>query len=133
MAMGWCAIELALSEACRTPDDVGMVVAHGNGTRASDASEASALRSIFGDGGPPTTSFKWATGHLLAAAGLLDTVLALAALRARTVPGIATLRELDPACGGLAVSRGAQRPRSDIGLVLSRGFAGTNAALVVRA
>ena len=127
------AIELALSEACRTPDDVGMIVAHGNGTRASDASEAAALRRVFGDGGPPTTSFKWATGHLLAAAGLLDTVLALAALRARTVPGIATLRELDPACGGLAVSRGAQRPRSDIGLVLSRGFAGTNAVLVVRA
>jgi 3-oxoacyl-(acyl-carrier-protein) synthase len=49
------------------------------------------------------------------------------------VPGIATLSRLDDDCSGLPVSAEAQTPRSDIALILSRGFAGTNAALVVRA
>jgi 3-oxoacyl-[acyl-carrier-protein] synthase I len=124
------AIDLALTDAECAAADIGLIVAHGNGTRASDASEAAALRSLFGDGMPPVTSFKWATGHLLAAAGLLDTLLALAALRDRVVPGIATLREPDPACA-LPVSCRAQEPRGDLALVLSRGFAGTNAAVVV--
>jgi len=127
------AIVLALEEAEIGPADVGMIVAHGNGTTPSDASEASAIRSIFGTRPPPTTAFKWAFGHLLAASGIIDTVLALHSLRHGDVPGIATLRALDPACETMAVSTTAQPPRSDVALVLSRGFAGTNAALLLRA
>ena len=41
-------------------------------------------------------------------------------------------RELDPECAGLPVSAAAQKPRSDVALVLSRGFGGTNAALLLR-
>jgi 3-oxoacyl-(acyl-carrier-protein) synthase len=82
---------------------------------------------------PPVTGFKWAFGHLIAAAGILDTVLALAALKANVVPGIATLRSLDEACAGLRVSAQACAPRSKVALILCRGFAGTNAALLVRA
>lgn len=126
------AILLALGDAGCAPNDIGMVVTHGNGTRASDASEAAALRRVFGGAIPPATSFKWATGHLLAAAGVLDAVLALAALRAGEVPGIATLAERDPACAPLPVTRDPQGPRGPVALVLSRGFAGTNAALIVR-
>jgi 3-oxoacyl-[acyl-carrier-protein] synthase-1 len=110
-----------------------MVVAHGNGTRAGDASEARALQAVFGAAPPPVTAFKWAFGHLLAASGIVELVVGLAALRERTVPGIAALQRVDPACAALPVSRSAQTPRSDVALVLSRGFGGTNAALVVRA
>jgi 3-oxoacyl-[acyl-carrier-protein] synthase-1 len=60
---------------------------------------------VFGDASPPVTGFKWAFGHLIAAAGIIEAVIALAALDKHVVPGIATLRELDPACAGLAVSR----------------------------
>ncbi|MGH7351332.1 MAG: beta-ketoacyl-[acyl-carrier-protein] synthase family protein [Candidatus Methylomirabilales bacterium] len=127
------AIVLALEDAEIGPADVGMIVAHGNGTPPSDASEASAIRHIFGTKPPPTTAFKWAFGHLLAASGILDTVLALDSLRHGDVPGIATLRELDPTCATLAVSTTAQPPRSGVALVLGRGFAGTNAALLLRA
>ena len=95
-------------------------------------SEARALRVIFGER-PAVTAFKWAFGHLLAASGIIETVLALAALLERTVPGIAALQRLDPACAGLTVSTSTQTPRSDVALVLSRGFGGTNAALAVRA
>jgi 3-oxoacyl-[acyl-carrier-protein] synthase-1 len=127
------AIVMALEDADIGPADVGMIVAHGNGTPPSDASEATAIRHIFGTRPPPTTAFKWAFGHLMAASAILDTVLALHSLRHSDVPGIATLRELDPACATLAVSTKAQPPRSDVALVLGRGFAGTNAALLLRA
>ncbi len=127
------AIAMALDDAGLQAAEVGMIVAHGNGTRQSDASEAAALRTVFGAAMPPVTAFKWAFGHLIAAAGILDTVLALAALKANVVPGIATLRDLDDACAGLAVSSQSRPPRSKVALVLCRGFAGTNAAVLLRA
>ncbi|MBI4574390.1 MAG: 3-oxoacyl-ACP synthase [candidate division NC10 bacterium] len=127
------AIAVALENAGIRAADVGMIVAHGNGTRQSDASEATAIRRVFGPTPPPVTAFKWAFGHLLAASGILEAVLALVALRHGTVPGVATLRELDPGFANLPVSAEPQTPRSDVGLILSRGFGGTNAALLFRA
>ena len=89
---------------------------------------------VFGAAMPPVTAFKWAFGHLIAAAGIVDAVLALAALTrrrgARHRDAVASsIRD----CAGLPVSAAAQAPRSDVALILCRGFAGTNAALVVRA
>lgn len=127
------AMHAALDAAGLRPADVGMVVAHANGTRNSDASEAAAIRRVFGDGVPPVTGFKWAFGHLIAASGMLDCVLALEALRARAVPGIATLGEVDSQIAHIPVSAQSQTPRSDIALVVARGFGGTNAALLLRA
>jgi 3-oxoacyl-[acyl-carrier-protein] synthase-1 len=128
------AITGALADAGLAPADVGMIVAHGNGTRGSDASEAAALREVFGTGAkaPPVTAFKWAMGHLIAAAGIAEAVIALEALREGVVPGVATLDRLDPECAGLRISRDAQAPNSDVALIMCRGFAGTNAALIVR-
>jgi 3-oxoacyl-[acyl-carrier-protein] synthase-1 len=127
------AIRMALENARLHPTDVGMIVAHANGTRQSDASEAAALLRVFRREPPPVTGFKWAFGHLIAASGIIETVAALSALQARIVPGIPTLRELDPACAGLTVSASPSTPRSDVALVISRGFGGTDAALLVRA
>ena len=127
------AMEQALADAGVPPAAVGMIVAHGNGTQVGDASEAQAIGRVFGSAPPPVTAFKWAFGHLLGAAGLVETVVGLAALAARTVPGVATLVRLDPAMAGLPVTATAQAPRSDVALVLARGFAGTNAAVVLRA
>jgi len=127
------AIELALADAGIAPRDVGLIVAHGNGTPASDASEAAAIRRIFEASMPPVTAFKWALGHTLAASALLDAALALVSLRRGIVPGVATLEAPAEECHGLSISRREQRPRSDVALVLSRGFGGTNAAIVLRA
>jgi 3-oxoacyl-[acyl-carrier-protein] synthase-1 len=126
------AIQIALADADIAPQAVGMIVAHGNGTPASDASEARALRRVFGDNLPPVTAFKWSFGHLIAASGVLDLVLALTALNEGIVPGIATLNSLDREIAPFPASRTPQQPRSDIALILCRGFAGMNVALVVR-
>jgi 3-oxoacyl-[acyl-carrier-protein] synthase-1 len=127
------AIGDALHDAKVGPADIGMVVAHGNGTRQSDATEAAALRKVFGTSMPPVTAFKWSVGHLIAAAGIVEAVMALEALKAGVVPGIATLRTIDPDCAGVSVTSAPQTPRSDVALILCRGFAGTDAALVLRA
>lgn len=127
------AIRAALHDAQLKPQDIGMIVAHANGTRQSDASEVAALRAVFGTSLPPITGFKWSFGHLIAAAGMIETALALTALREQIVPGIATLREIDPALAPLPVASTAQTPRSDVALIVSRGFGGTNTALLVRA
>jgi 3-oxoacyl-[acyl-carrier-protein] synthase-1 len=70
---------------------------------------------------------------LIAAAGIAEAVIALAALAEGVVPGIATLSDLDPDCAGLPVAATPQAPRSKVALILCRGFAGTDAALIVRA
>jgi 3-oxoacyl-[acyl-carrier-protein] synthase I len=127
------AIVMALDDAGIHAAKVGMIVAHGSGTRQSDASEAAAIHRVFGATAPPVTAFKWAFGHPLAASGTLDAVLALVALRRGVVPGVATLRQLDPDLGNLPVSVRSQAPRSDVALVLNRGFGGSNTALLLQA
>jgi 3-oxoacyl-[acyl-carrier-protein] synthase-1 len=127
------AIAAALDDSRIRTADVGMIVAHGNGTPQSDVSEAAAIRRVFGAAPPPVTAFKWALGHTIAAAGILESTLALTTLARNEVPGVATLERLDPDCAGVPVSAAAQAPRSNVALILCRGFAGTDAALVVRA
>ncbi len=127
------AIAQALDDAGIAAADVGMIVAHGNGVWQSDTSEAAAIRRRVRREPPPVTAFKWAIGHLIAAAGIVETTIALAALKHGVVPGIATLEQPDPDCDGIPISIAAQEPRSNVALVLCRGFAGTDAALLVRA
>ena len=127
------AITQALDDAGISTADVGMIVAHGNGVRQSDTSEAIAIAAVFGAKPPPVTAFKWAIGHLIAAAGIVETTIALAALKAGIVPGIATLSSRIPIATRCPVSIAAQEPRSNVALVICRGFAGTDAALLVRA
>lgn len=117
------------------PDDIGLVVAHGNGNKKSDVSEASAIHSVFGNYQVPVTAFKWSMGHTICASGVLDTVLATYALGKKCVPGIANLETLAPACEKISASR-ETRPLADnkpYALVINRGFAGMNACLVIKA
>jgi len=127
------AIRLALDEAGLSPTEIGMIVAHGNGTRNSDASEAAALRQVFGRTLPPITSFKWAIGHTIAASATLDLAMTIKALQEGIAPGIGTLQELDSALAPLPVSSKPEQPRSKVALICSRGFGGMNVALLVQA
>jgi 3-oxoacyl-[acyl-carrier-protein] synthase-1 len=127
------AIEAALADAGLGPRDVAMIVAHANGTPQSDASEAAALRRVFGASMPPVTGFKWVTGHPLAASGMLDITLALEAARRRVVPGIGNFERADAACEGVNVARDTRAIEGDVTLVVCRGFGGTTTAVLLRA
>jgi len=125
------AIQLAMEDAGLAPVDIGFVVAHGNGTHASDASEATALKTVFRDEIPPVTAFKWATGHTIAASGVLDLALALKALQHDVVPAIPTLRKLDPELAPFPAMASTQLPRGGRALVICRGFGGMNVVVIV--
>lgn len=127
------AVLAALADAGLEAADVGMIVSHGNGTPSSDRSESVALAALFGDSMPPVTSTKWSAGHLFGAAGMLDLVVGLECARRRLVPGIGNLQQLATGCEGLNVSSSARAVSSDVVLVISRGFGGTNSAVLLRA
>lgn len=127
------AIEEALANAGISKDEVGLICAHGNGNQASDRTEAMGIRRVFGDRVPPVTAFKWCYGHLIAASGIADIVMALEALKQGLAPGIATLAEVDPVIGEFPVSSANRRIDGKIALVICRGFGGMNTVVAVRA
>jgi 3-oxoacyl-[acyl-carrier-protein] synthase-1 len=125
------AIRLALEDSGTSPDEVGMISAHANGTRVSDAGEALAFADVFGASAIPVTGFKWSLGHTIAASGAIESILTLRCLAEGIVPGITTLEELAPDCDGIKVSASEQQPRSSLGIVVSRAFAGLNSCIVL--
>ncbi len=129
------AIEAALREADATPADVDYVATHGSGTRAGDASEAHALRAVFGDDPQvAASSVKPATGHLVGGAGALNVAVAALAISSGVVPPTLNLERPDPACDGLDwVPREARRTEVRQALALARGLEGQNVALAIRA
>lgn len=118
-----------------TTQDVGFIVAHGNGNAKSDDSESLAIKAVFSKEEQPVISaFKWSMGHTLCAAGLLDTVLATYALEQRCAPGVANLESLAPASNGLTIMSDHQPLRhEECAIVINRGFAGMNACVAVKA
>ncbi len=127
-------IQQTLDAAGLRPEQLGCVIAHGNGNGASDDSEGRALSHVL-DGKPvPVTAFKWATGHTITASGVLDAVLTSYTLETGCVPGIANLNQLAPACQNLSASSGHQTiKKHSAALMINRGFASVNACLVMKA
>ena len=125
------AIRQALKDSGTSPGEVGMISAHGNGGRTSDASEARAFAEVFGTSAIPVAAFKWSLGHTIAASGVIESILTLHCLATGRVPGIPTLEEPSPDCAGVMVSRAVQKPRSSVGIVVSRAFAGLNSCIVL--
>lgn len=123
-------IALALEKACVSPDDIGMITSHGNGNQQSDITESIAYQRLFKD--TPITAFKWSMGHMLAASGLMDTLLTNKSLNTKMVPGIANLKSLARNSEGLCIRQDAQTPTSNLALIVNRGFGGLNAALVIK-
>ncbi len=117
------------------PQDLGMIIAHGNGSYLSDITEASAISAVLAGEPVPVSAFKWSMGHTLCASGVLDTVLGLYALQAQCVPGIANLTDVAQECVALNVSQQSRAwsAQKEHLLIVNRGFAGMNACVVLRA
>jgi 3-oxoacyl-[acyl-carrier-protein] synthase II len=128
------AIGGALREADAAPGDVDYVATEGSGTRVGDASEAHALRSVFGeDGTPAASSVKPATGHLVGGAGALNAAVAALAIHHGVIPPTLNLERTDPECNGLDwVPREARRTDVRQAVALARGLEGQNVAVAIR-
>jgi len=128
-------MQLALEDAGISPAAVDHVNAHGTSTPLNDAAEADAIVKVFEGTPPPVTSVKGATGHLIGAAGAVEAIASVLALRDGVVPPTANHEHPDPALG-IDVVAGAPRVAAGAGhaaLSNSFGFGGHNATLVLRA
>jgi 3-oxoacyl-(acyl-carrier-protein) synthase len=122
-------MRMALKAAGLEPRDVGYVNAHGTATPANDRSEAAAVRAVFGAHGVPVSSTKGVTGHTLAAAGIVEAIVAMQALERQALPPSANCSVADPALDLDVVSKpGASRLRH--AMSNSFGFGGSNCTLV---
>ncbi|MFG2040396.1 beta-ketoacyl-[acyl-carrier-protein] synthase family protein [Dactylosporangium sp. NPDC048998] len=121
----------AIADAGLEPADIVHVNAHGTSTVQNDRAEAVALRKVFGAGGPPVTSTKGVIGHLIGAAGAVELIATVLAMRAGRVPPTANHQRTEPQME-IDVVHGAPRP-VPVGPALSNsfGFGGHNACLVV--
>jgi 3-oxoacyl-[acyl-carrier-protein] synthase II len=124
-------MQLALDDARLDAGAIGHVNAHGTSTPLNDATEAEAIRKVFGDASPPVTSTKGVTGHMIAGAGAAEAVISLLSLRDGIVPPTANLEQIGDDIG-LDVVAGEPRPieRKPV-LSNSFGFGGHNATLIL--
>ncbi len=111
-----------IPEDSRPPDVIGL---HGTGTVPNDLAEARGVRLYFGLAAtPPCFGVKGALGHLLGAAGSVETALSILSLDYRQIPGTANLQSLDPNCRIPLSSRAESMPSLQRAAKLSLGFGG---------
>ncbi|TCV69715.1 beta-ketoacyl-ACP synthase II [Pseudomonas fluorescens] len=128
------AMEQALRQAAVRPADVQHINAHATSTQVGDSGELAAIRSVFGThSGVAITSTKSATGHLLGAAGGIEAVFTVLALRDQIVPPTLNLIHPDEAAAGLDLV-GLKARKMPITHALSNGFGfgGVNASVLFR-
>lgn len=128
------AMRQALAQADLPPAAIGYLNAHATSTPVGDAGELAAIRAVFGqDSGVAISSTKSATGHLLGAAGGIEAVFSIQALRSGRLPPTLNLAEPDPAADGLdLIGPPGRRIQVDYAMSNGFGFGGVNATLVFR-
>ncbi|MFH1110545.1 MAG: beta-ketoacyl-[acyl-carrier-protein] synthase II [Planctomycetota bacterium] len=129
------AMTAALDSASMTPAQIDYVSAHGTGTEENDKIETLAIRRVFGDYAKkvPISSVKSMIGHLIAAAGAVELITCVLAIRDGVVPPTINYNLPDPNCDLDYVPNQARRLLVRAALSNSFGFGGQNNTLVVRA
>ncbi len=128
-SMNW-----ALRDAGIAPAEIDYINAHGTGTQTNDAIETEAIRRTFGAKADSllVSSTKSMHGHTLGAAGAIEAVLTMMALRSGIAPPTANYIERDPACDLDVVPNEARRADLQAALSNTFAFGGLNATLVFR-
>lgn len=124
------AMSLALKDACLKPADIGYINAHGTSTPLNDAHETMAIKRMFGDAAPPVSSTKSMTGHLLGAAGSLEAVYSILALRDNILPPTTNYETPDPQCDLDYVPNTPRPATIQYALSNNSGFGGHNTGLI---
>jgi 3-oxoacyl-[acyl-carrier-protein] synthase II len=129
------AMRNAMADADVTPDMIGYVNAHGTSTPAGDTAETRALKIALGEERAyqiPISSTKSETGHLLGAAGALETIITTLAMRDSFLPPTINQTDPDPDCDLDYIPNVGREADVEYALTNSFGFGGHNAVLVLR-
>jgi 3-oxoacyl-[acyl-carrier-protein] synthase II len=129
------AMKAALASAGITPEQIQYVNAHGTSTPLGDDLELEAVERLWGDAarGLAMSSTKSAVGHLLGAAGAVEGIFSILAIRDQVAPATLNLEKPSRESAIDRVAKEAQPRKIDIALSNSFGFGGTNASIIFRA
>jgi len=127
-------MEIALADAGLNPEQVDYVNAHGTSTPAGDIAETLAVKGTFGEHARSVaiSSTKSMIGHLLGAAGGVEAIFSVLALRDQVAPPTINLDNADPDCDLDYVPHTAREMNIDVALSNSFGFGGTNGSLIFK-
>lgn len=128
------AMQNALRDAGVAPSDVDYINAHGTSTQIGDVAEVDAVKNVFGDHANKLamSSTKSMTGHLLGAAGAVEAIFSLLAVREGVLPPTINLDNPDEGCDLDFVANESRKSDVRIALSNSFGFGGTNGTLIFR-
>ncbi len=128
------AMEEALSDANLTIADIDYINAHGTGTKENDGNETTAIKTLFGERAKqvPISSIKSMMGHLIAAAGSVEMICCVLALRDQMLPPTTNYQNPDPECDLDYVPNKARPAKVDVALSNSFGFGGQNDTIIVK-
>lgn len=124
----------ALTAAGVELNEIDYISAHGTGTKENDSIESRAVRAVFGEHAKsvPMSSIKSMLGHLIAAAGAVELIACVLAIRDQVVPPTINLRTPDPECDLDYVPNEARKRSVRTVLSNSFGFGGQNDTLIIR-
>jgi len=127
-------MQYAMRNAGINPEQVDYINAHGTSTPAGDVAEIYAVKGAFGGHANKVamSSTKSMTGHLLGAAGGIETIFTALAVRDQVAPPTINIFNQDPECDLDLVAGSARQMKIDVALSNSFGFGGTNGTLVLR-
>ncbi len=122
----------ALSDAKLSPSDIGYINAHGTATNKGDAVEIEAIKNIFTDKLPFVSSTKGATGHMMGAGGITETIACIKTIETGIIPPTINLNEVAPECSGVdLVANTAQKAEINYAMSNAFGFGGQNSSVIV--
>lgn len=130
---GLRAMKAAIKDAGLQPSDVDYVNAHGTSTGLGDIGELTAVKELFAGMGVSMSSTKSMTGHLLGAAGAVEAIFSVLAIRDGIVPPTINLTDPEDEVGDFdLVPNVAKKRKVDVAISNSFGFGGTNASLLLK-
>ena len=123
----------ALARADMQPSDIGYINAHGTSTMLGDKAETLAIKAVFGgrESAPPVSATKSATGHLMGAGGLTESIACIKAIQDGILPPTLHLTTPDPDCDLDYVPNTARRVQIDAAMSNSLGFGGQNSSIIL--